>query len=117
MVRGDVSVAFQVFRRDCASSLIILGWALEHILEALKTSTPLRVINSKGSYVLAPREDEVASLVAEGMTNRQIAHKLGVAEHTVSNYLFRIYDKLGISSRVELVLYVLKQGLKQGRSA
>jgi two-component system, NarL family, nitrate/nitrite response regulator NarL len=96
-------------------------WANSHqlhfILEALKTSTPLRVINSKGSYVLAPREDEVASLVAEGMTNRQIAQKLGVAEHTVSNYLFRIYDKLGISSRVELVLYVLKQGLKQGRSA
>jgi DNA-binding NarL/FixJ family response regulator len=89
-------------------------WANSHqlhfILEALMSSTPLRVINSKGRYLLAQREDEVANLAAEGMTNREIAQKLGVAEHTVGNYLFRIYEKLGISSRVELVLYLLKQG-------
>lgn len=88
-------------------------WANSHqlhfVLEALMTSTPLRVIDSKGRYLLAHREDEVANLVAEGMTNREVAQKLGVAEHTVGNYLFRIYEKLGISSRVELVLYVLKQ--------
>ncbi len=89
-------------------------WANSHqlhfILEALMTSTPLRLVNSKGRYLLAHRENEVANLVAEGMTNPQIAQKLGVSEHTVSNYLFRIYEKLGISSRVELVLYVFKQG-------
>lgn len=89
-------------------------WANSHqlhfILEALMTSTPLRVINAKGRLLLAERESEVAKLVAEGMTNRETAQKLGVTEHTVSNYLFRIYEKLGISSRVELVLYLLKQG-------
>jgi two-component system, NarL family, nitrate/nitrite response regulator NarL len=88
-------------------------WANSHqlhfILEALISSTPLRVVNSKGRYLLAQREDEVANLVAEGMTNREIAQKLGVAEHTVGNYLFRIYEKLGISSRVELALYVIYQ--------
>jgi DNA-binding NarL/FixJ family response regulator len=67
------------------------------------------MVNAKGRYVLAQREDEVANLVAEGMTNREVAQKLGVAEHTVSNYLFRIYEKLGISSRVELALYVVRQ--------
>ena len=91
-------------------------WANSHqlhfILEALMSSTPLRVVNAKGRYLLAQREDEVANLVAEGMSNREIAHKLGVAEHTVSNYLFRIYEKLGISTRVELALYVIRQ--KQG---
>ena len=74
------------------------------------SSSPLRVIGSTGRYLLAQREDEVANLVAEVMTNREIARKLGVTEHTVSNYLFRIYEKLGVSSRVELVLYVLKHG-------
>jgi DNA-binding NarL/FixJ family response regulator len=59
--------------------------------------------------LLAQREDEVANLVAEGMTNREIAQRLGIAEHTVSNCLFRIFEKLGISSRVELVLYVIHQ--------
>jgi two-component system, NarL family, nitrate/nitrite response regulator NarL len=89
-------------------------WARNHevhfVLEALMNSKPLRVIGSQGRYLLAQREDEVASLVVEGMTNREIAQRLGIAEHTVSNYLFRIYEKLGISSRVELALYVLKQG-------
>lgn len=83
---------------------------LHFILGALMSSTPLRVIDSEGRYLLAQREEEVANQVAEGMSNREIARKLGITEHTVSNYLFRIYDKLGISSRVELVLYVLKQG-------
>jgi len=83
---------------------------LHFILEAFMSSAPLRVISSTGRYLLAQKEDEVANLVAEGMTNREIARKLRVTEHTVSNYLFRIYEKLGVSSRVELVLYVFKHG-------
>jgi Bacterial regulatory proteins, luxR family len=43
----------------------------------------------------------------EGMTNRDIAQALHVTEHTVSNYLYRIFDRLGISSRVQLILHVL----------
>ena len=83
---------------------------LHFILEAFMSSVPLRVISSNGRYLLSQREDEVANLVAEGMTNREVAQKLGVSEHTVSNYLFRMYEKLGVSSRVELVRYVLKYG-------
>ena len=85
---------------------------LHFILEALvKTapSRPSRMISSERLFLLAKREDEVASLVAEGLTNREIAQALSLSVHTVSNYLFRIYEKLGISSRVELVLYVLRQ--------
>ena|ERR1700676_1111396 len=46
---------------------------------------------------------------ADGLSNRNVAQKLGLTEPTVSNYLFRIYEKLWISSRVELILYALKQ--------
>jgi DNA-binding NarL/FixJ family response regulator len=49
------------------------------------------------------------NLVVDGHSNRKVAEKLGLTEHTVSNYLFRIYEKLGIASRVELVLYALQQ--------
>ena len=87
-------------------------WANSHqlhcILQALMSRTPLRIVSAKRHHLLARREEDVANLVAEGMTNREISQKLGVSEHTVSNYLFRIYEKLGISSRVELVLYVLR---------
>ena len=55
--------------------------------------------------LLTPRESDVARLVVEGMRNQEISTKLNLREHTVRNYLLRIFDKLGISSRVELILY------------
>jgi DNA-binding CsgD family transcriptional regulator len=64
---------------------------------------------SSGRTLLTKREDDVVNLVVDGLSNRETAQKLGLTEHTVSNYLFRIYEKLGISTRVELVLYALRQ--------
>jgi DNA-binding NarL/FixJ family response regulator len=60
--------------------------------------------------LLTPREEQVVALVADGLTNREVATELGLTEHTVKKYLFRIFDKLGISSRVELVLYAVSNG-------
>jgi DNA-binding NarL/FixJ family response regulator len=79
---------------------------LEVILQALVDVKPMRVKNLPGSFMLTDREEQIASLVADGLTNRQVAKRLGLSEHTVSNYLFRIYEKLGISSRVQFVLYI-----------
>jgi DNA-binding NarL/FixJ family response regulator len=78
---------------------------LEVILRALVEAKPLRATNLQGTSLLTKREDQVAALVAEGLTNREVAERLGLSEHTVSNYLFKIYEKLGISRRVEFVLY------------
>ena len=50
------------------------------------------------------------ALVADGLCNREVAEELRLSEHTVKKYLFRIFDKLGISSRVELVLYAVNHG-------
>ncbi len=81
---------------------------LEYVLQALaQTPLPLRVVDANGSNLLSKREEEVACLVGEGLGNREIATQLNLSEHTVKNYLFRIFDKLGISTRVELVLYSL----------
>jgi DNA-binding NarL/FixJ family response regulator len=46
-------------------------------------------------------------LVAEGMTNRDISQELKLSEHTVRNYLFRIFNKVGTSNRLELALYAI----------
>jgi two-component system nitrate/nitrite response regulator NarL len=79
------------------------------LLNTLRTAPPTRAASSSGMNLLATRETHVANLVAEGLPNKEIARRLGITQHTVSNYLFNIYNKLGISSRVELVLYMMKQ--------
>ncbi|MHB8524803.1 MAG: response regulator transcription factor [Candidatus Acidiferrales bacterium] len=82
---------------------------LHYLLEALVQIKPPHVVDFAGRALLTKREQEVAFLLADGLPNKQIANKLKLSEHTVSNYLFRIYNKLGVSSRVELVLYLLRQ--------
>jgi DNA-binding NarL/FixJ family response regulator len=52
-------------------------------------------------------------LVADGMSNREVAIELGLREHTVKTYLFRIFEKLGVSRRVELVLFAISHGYNQ----
>jgi len=83
---------------------------LRYLLEALGEALPLRVIDSRGTVLLSRREQEVVRCVAEGLSNREIAQRLGLTEHTVKNYLFRIFDKLGVSKRVEVVLYAYSLG-------
>ena len=78
---------------------------LQYVLEALAKTTRLPVDKSFGSAALTKRETEVIALVADGLTNREIAQQLGLSTHTVRNYLFRIFDKIGVSNRVLLVMY------------
>jgi DNA-binding NarL/FixJ family response regulator len=80
---------------------------LHFVLEALQEPAPMKFLSVSGNPLLSEREVDVVRCVAEGMTNREIAKQLGLTEHTVKNYLFRIFDKLGVSSRVEVVLYAL----------
>jgi DNA-binding NarL/FixJ family response regulator len=79
---------------------------LEHLLNALTNIKPLRMDNPQGMPLLTRREEEVVRLVADGLKNREIAQKLKVKEHSIRNYIYRIFEKLGVSSRVELILYV-----------
>lgn len=84
-------------------------------VEALACSPPVRAVNAHGLNVLSDREMEVVRCLAEGLTNRQIADRLKLSQHTVKNYLFRVFDKLGVSSRVELLFMTLSQA-NQSRS-
>jgi|SRR5271170_68999 len=79
---------------------------LKYLLDALSEAMPARAaVNETDASILSKRERDVVHGVAEGLSNREIAHRLNLTEHTVKNYLFRIFDKLGVSSRVEVVLY------------
>jgi two-component system, NarL family, nitrate/nitrite response regulator NarL len=81
---------------------------LRFLLEALCESESASTIEASTSAILSKRERDVVRCVTEGLSNREIANRLGLTEHTVKNYLFRIFDKLGLSSRVEVVLYAFR---------
>ena len=77
---------------------------LEFVLEALvSTAKPTEAL-ARAAQRLTRREQEIVALVREGLGNRDIAQKLFLSEHTVKNHLFHIFEKLGVGSRVELLL-------------
>jgi len=83
---------------------------MQYLVESLSQVPSLHMVNSRGIRLLTPREEQVVALVADGLSNREVARELCLSEHTIKKYLFRIFDELGISSRVELVLYALSHG-------
>jgi DNA-binding NarL/FixJ family response regulator len=80
---------------------------LKFVVDALAQTPAPWVADADGVNLLTKREEDLVRLVADGLGNREIARKLNLSEHTIKNYMFRIFDKLGISNRVELVLYAL----------
>jgi DNA-binding NarL/FixJ family response regulator len=111
-----------IFRRSTSTNLLARCIAAVHrgqlwansadvfqVIEALQRAMPFKGVNSRGEALLTKREQELVPLVANGLTNREISTQLGVSEHTIKNHLFRIYEKLGISSRVELILYAVSE--------
>ena len=60
---------------------------------------------------LSPREQEIVYLVSNGLPNKGIARKLAISQHTVNTHVRRIFDKLGVNSRAEMVAYAWQSGL------
>ncbi len=80
------------------------------LLDAFR-QIPAPVISTLNNTVpLTTRELQVVRRAAQGKTNRAIANELTLSEHTVKNHLFRAFDKLGVSSRIELLFYLTTQG-------
>jgi DNA-binding NarL/FixJ family response regulator len=112
--RGLFCRACQPFKALCRCIHAVYKgqiWAnaeqVHFLIDALATAAPTRLINAKGEELLTEREEQLVAQVAEGISNREIAEKLSIKENTVKKALLRIYDKLGVSNRVELVLYAL----------
>ena len=80
---------------------------LNQLLESLAYPRHFKVTNVLGDALLSNREEQVLDLLAGGLSNRELAAALKLSEHTIKNHLFRIFDKLGVSNRLEAVLYAM----------
>jgi DNA-binding NarL/FixJ family response regulator len=115
--RGIFCISDTRFRLLCRCIQRVAGgqiWVnteqMTFLLDLISEVPSLRVLNSRGHQLLTPREEQVVALVAEGLSNRDTARELNLSQHTIKKYMFRIFEKLGISSRVELVLYAINNG-------
>jgi DNA-binding NarL/FixJ family response regulator len=85
---------------------------LGYVMEALAKAMPLPAQNFRGADRLTKREKDLASVIAEGLSNREASARLNLSESTVRNYLQHIFDKLGVSSRSELMLFWINRSLQ-----
>jgi two-component system nitrate/nitrite response regulator NarL len=96
-------------RRVYEGQLWVSSPQFQFLLEALSDAPTTRLVDTKGVNLLSKREEDVVRWLAEGLTNSEIARELEISENTVKNYVFRIFNKLGVSSRVEVVIYASSQ--------
>ena len=92
-----------------AGQIWVSNQELHWVLKALMDRHPVRVVSALGNPLLTQRQEQIVRMVVEGLPNGEISSKLHVSPHTVKNHLFRIYEKLGVSSRVELILYAMSR--------
>src|SRR3984957_16983951 len=80
---------------------------LAYLVSSLSHPRSTNVIDRHGKPLLTTREQQVLHLLSDGLSNSELATVLKLSEHTIKNLLLRIYDKLGVSNRMEAVLYAL----------
>jgi DNA-binding CsgD family transcriptional regulator len=86
------------------------------LLDALRSTPSCEGFEQGKIGLLTQRELQVAEHAAQGLSNKQIADRLVLSEHTIKNYLFRIFDKLGVSNRFELLFLLFKECNSRGTS-
>ncbi len=84
--------------------------ARQSLNEARDLKDSLHLVQASGAHPFSPREHEVLGLAAQGLTNKEIAYRLGISERTIQFHLNSIYNKTDTSSRTEAVVLALQRG-------
>src|SRR5207253_9775727 len=100
-------------RKVASGEPFLEGQAVNWVLEAYRTQAT-RPASGRTKVQLTPKEALIVSCVTQGMKNKEIAQKVGTTEQVVKNYLRKVYDKLGVTDRLELALYCLHNRVLEG---
>lgn len=111
-VRGIISrsispdLLVRCVRRIAAGETWIDNQAVNWVIEAYRAQAAA-LVTPRNQPRLSPKEMAIIACIAQGKRNKEIAFQLGTTEQVIKNYLRKIYDKLGVSDRLELALYCL----------
>jgi DNA-binding NarL/FixJ family response regulator len=117
-VRGIVSRAIspdllvRCVRRIAAGETWIDNQSVSWVIEAYRAQAAA-LVNPRTQPKLSPKEMAIITCITQGKRNKEIAFQLGTTEQVIKNYLRKIYDKLGVSDRLELALYCLHNKIIQ----
>jgi DNA-binding NarL/FixJ family response regulator len=101
-------------RKIAAGETWIDNRSISWVIDAYR-SQATTLTNPKSQPKLSPKELAIIGCITRGMRNKEIAYQIGTTEQVVKNYLRKIYDKLGVSDRLELALYCMHhETLKKG---
>ena len=101
-IRAVVQGQYWVGRHDMASAM-----------DALRALPSLERENSTRNFGLTPRETQILHSVNEGLSNKDIAHSFGISQQTVKHHVSSIFNKTGMSNRLELVVFSINHGLNR----
>ena len=95
LVAGETVLSAEIFR-------LVLRYALRY---------PIKPASLNGVEHITPREQEILALAAKGMSNKEIAERLGLRPSTIKSHFGEVFSKLGVSSRTEAVINALRSGI------
>ncbi|HEX8810995.1 MAG TPA: response regulator transcription factor, partial [Terracidiphilus sp.] len=112
VLKDSLAEDLQVAIRTVASGdYWIGGKRVANLVSALHELMQQAGGSQRKTYGLTPRELEVVGSIVEGCTNRDIAKNFGLSEETVKRHLSNIFDKTGVSTRLELALFAIAHQL------
>jgi DNA-binding NarL/FixJ family response regulator len=120
-VRGIISrsispdLLVRCVRRIAAGETWIDNQSVNWVIEAYRAQAAA-LVSPKSQPRLSPKEMSIITCITQGKRNKEIAFQLGTTEQVIKNYLRKIYDKLGVSDRLELALYCLHNKIIQSES-
>jgi two-component system, NarL family, nitrate/nitrite response regulator NarL len=99
-------------RRIAAGETWIDNQSVNWVIEAYRAQAAA-LVSPRSQPRLSPKELAIITCITQGKRNKEIAFQLGTTEQVIKNYLRKIYDKLGVSDRLELALYCLHNKIIQ----
>lgn len=109
--RALLSELHECIRTVVSGKFWVLGTAVTNVAKLLQELAVELATPPKKTFGLTPRELTITALVAEGCTNKDAAAECGISEETVKHHLKRVFDKTGVSNRLELAVFAMNHAL------